>query len=200
MTTLDQRLSELSVEIDRLSAQSASALFVGCARALLPRFNEWAERRGRTTQPLLGRALATASAFALTGVVADDAAELLVSVEAATPEGDSPDAVSSTPAQDCWICADIAVRVMTQPGYSAGSGIEYALEPLLQAETERVHGVSQLGSGPSENELMDEVLRQPKVVDAFSFCWWAVSVLAERDEVTPAELEQVTRRAGVLSP
>jgi hypothetical protein len=121
-------------------------------------------------------------------------------MEVATPEGESPDAYSSTAAQDCWICADIAVRVMTRPDYSAGSGIEYALEPLLQAETERVHGVSQLGSGPHENEQMSEVLRQPRIVDALGFCDWAVLAMAERGEVTPADLGDLTARARALSP
>lgn len=200
MTALDQHLSQLAVQIDRLSERSASALFVACAKALRPRFTEWVERRGRDSYPLLERALSAASEFVVTGVAADDAAELVIEMEAATPEGDSPDSFSSTPAQDCWICADIAVRLMTQDDHSAGFSIEYALEPLLQAETERVHGVSQLGSGPHENQQMDEVLRQPRIVAALDFLTWAVGVLGERVGVTVDQFDELTSRARVLSP
>lgn len=200
MTSFDRVLTALAERIDSLPRRSIAALFLACAQALRPGFRRWASHRGRSTEVLLERALASARSFALTGDPSADVHDLLASLEVATPEGDSPDEVSSTPAQDSWICADIAIRVIADPQYAAGSGIEYALEPIVQHATERVHGVSQLGSGPDENDQMDKVLRQPDVVEALAFCSWAVDFLNGGDALTDAGIVELTNRAAALAP
>src|ERR671916_353057 len=110
MTAFDDLLAELAAEIDGLSAPAGAALFIGCCEALRPHYRRWADHRGASAEDVLDTALATARVFATTGVVAPDAAALLSRVEEATPAGDSPDAYSSTFAQDCWICGDLVLR------------------------------------------------------------------------------------------
>src|SRR5207249_3188730 len=92
-----------------------------------------------------------------------EAATLLAALERSTPPGDSPDAVSSTSAQDCWICADVCIRVLVDETYDAGPAIEYALEPVVSAATQDLYGVSQLGSSEDEDARVQAVLAHPTV-------------------------------------
>ena len=66
---------------------------------------------------------------------------MLQTLENATPPGDSPDYYATGNAQDCWICADLCMRVLSEPGFDAGAVIEYALEPVVNAATEELKGV-----------------------------------------------------------
>src|SRR5262249_46346750 len=146
MTSLDAQLAELASKIESLSKRSLVGLFWACSNALLPTFLTWAKHRGEHTESLLRAALASAHEFAGRGAEPQAAADLLGSLEASTPAGDSPDGVSSTSAQDCWICADVCIRVLVDEGYKAGPAIEYALAPVLSTASEELYGVSQLGT------------------------------------------------------
>lgn len=196
MTSYDRLLADLAERIDALPRPSIADLFVACAAALMPGFRQWATQRGEETEPLLARALATSRSFALTGEAIEDVQTLLASMEAAPPA----DEVSSTLAQDCWICADISVRVIADPQFAAGPGIEYALEPIVQRATAKLHGVSQLGSGPEEDSQMEAVLRRSDVTAALSFCSWAVDFLGDRPKLTKDDFAELTGRAIVLMP
>ena len=201
MNSYDRILDELQERIDSLPKRSISALFLACAEALRPAFREWAAHRGESTEPLLERAISSARSFAVTGQPPADVHQLLASVEEATPEGESWHGVPSTTAQDCWICADIAIRVIADPEYRAGSGLHYALEPLMGRVTERVHGVSELRGAPGETpQMMDEVLRQPEIVEALGFFSWAVDFLGQAKALTDAEIAELTRRAAAIAP
>ena len=200
MTSYDRLLMALGERIDSLPKRSISALFLACAEALRPAFRDWAAHRGESTEPLLERAISSARSFAITGQPPADVHELLASVEEATPEGESWHGVPSTTAQDCWICAGIAIRVISDPEYRAGPGVEYALEPVMGRVTERLHGVSQLGSGPDESAQMEEVLRQPEIVEALGFFSWAVDFLGQAKALTDAEIAELTRRAAAIAP
>jgi hypothetical protein len=200
VTAFDDWLDGIGARIDELPTRSTVALFAACASGLLPELGRWAAHRGHDTEPLAESALATARAYALTGDPPPDTQALLASIEEATPPGDSPDEVSSTAAQDCWICVGTSIRVIADPGFKAGMSIEYALEPILQQATERLYDVTQLGSGPDEDTQTDTILREPDVSRALDFCSWAVAFLAERTTPSEADLSELTNHATALTP
>jgi hypothetical protein len=108
--------------------------------------------------------------------------------------------VSATAAQDCWICADVAIRVLVHDEYAAGPAIEYGLEPVLQRATEELFGVSQVGGGPTENEQTEAIISHPRVSGAVEFLEWATDFLNDRPSPKEDDLELVAQRATVLAP
>lgn len=199
MSSLDTELSELAARIESLPTRGVVGLFWACAIALLPRFQEWAVRRHVRTESLLQSALQAAYEFAASGSDAAVSEELLAALEASTPEGQSLDDFPSTSAQDCWICADIGVRVLVDRSYSPGPAIEFALEPVLTAASEELFGVSQVGSSDQEETQLSELMRHEKVRNAIEFLRWATDFLGNRPTPTPEELMLVSSRAVSLS-
>jgi hypothetical protein len=198
MTRLDTELAELSQRIRSMSDRAKAALFWACSDALSEEFSAWAEHTGAGTEPLLRRGQSAAYDFAAHGTRPAGASQLLSDLEAGTPPGESPDEVSSTSAQDCWICADVGVRVFVERDYDAGPAIEYALEPLLGRVSEELFGVTQLGSGPDEEDKLETLLRHPRIEGAFAFVRWATEFLgSEPDEQS---LNTVRSRAVAIAP
>ena len=198
MTRLDTELAELSQRIRSMSDRAIAALFWACFDALSEEFSAWADHTGASTEPLLRRGQSAAYDFAAHGTQPAEASRLLAELEAGTPPVESPDEVSSTSAQDCWICADVGVRVFVERDYDAGPAIEYALEPILGSVTEELFGVTQLGSGPDEDEKVETLLRHPRVEQAFAFVRWATEFLgSEPDEQS---LDTLRSRAPAIAP
>jgi hypothetical protein len=191
MTSLDRVLAELSTEIDALPKRAAVALFGACAGGLRPGFEVWANAHNQESRGLLEWALAAAFSFVQDGRSAD-MKNLLLGFEESTPD--------ETIAQDCWICADTAIRLAIQPEFHAGPVIEYALEPVLQAATQSLFGVSQVGSGPREEEQVAAVLSVHRVVDAIAFCRWAIHLLKESSSHNEETIKALLSRAPVLLP
>lgn len=65
-------------------------------------------------------------------------------VEAAAPST-STDQVEFTAAQDCWICLDATLRA-SLGAYEASESTWYMLEPLFQAASQRLFGLTDVGS------------------------------------------------------
>ncbi|MBB5960653.1 hypothetical protein FHS29_007281 [Saccharothrix tamanrassetensis] len=200
MTVYDEALDDFAERVDRLPRRAVAALFAACAAALVPEYRRWAAHVGASAEPLADRVLAAARGYATTGTAPSGVDTLLAEVEEATPPGESPDDYPSTAAQDCWICVDLAIRVIADPDHEPGTGIEYALEPIVQKATERVHGVTEVGSGPDEDAQVAAVLAEPDVAAALDFVTWATGHLAGRPDPTDADLAELDRRAGVLAP
>jgi hypothetical protein len=200
VTPLDVELAELASKIDSLPKRSLVGLFWACSGALVPEFRAWAAHRGEHTEPLLAAAMAAAHGFAAHGSEPPRAASMLAALEASAPAGDSPDGVSSTSAQDCWICADVGIRVLVDQGYDAGPAIEYALEPVVSAASEELYGVSQLGTSGEEEEQVRVLLQHRKVAAALEFCRWATDFLQDRPSPTEKDLALVSSRASALAP
>ena len=200
MTAFDDLLAELAAEIDGLSATAGAALFIGCCEALRPHYRRWADHRGTSAEEVLDTALATARAFATTGHAGPDAAALLTRVEEATPAGDSPDEYSSTFAQDCWICGDVALRTAVGRDGPPGYAVEYALDPAMITATERLFGVSQLGSGPDEDAGVRAVLAEPDVRAAVDACRAAIAYLSGHPTPTEDDLTVVLQETAAISP
>jgi hypothetical protein len=199
MTSLDAEFAELASRIDSLSKRSLVGLFWACSSALVPAFRAWAAHRGAHTELLLRSALASAHSFATQGIDPQSPAHLLASIEASTPAGNSPDEVSATSAQDCWICADVAIRVLVDEAYRAGPAIEYALEPVLSAASEELFGVSQLGTSDEEEEQVRLLLRHREVAAALEFVRWATAFLQDRPLPAEEDLAIVGSRAAALA-
>jgi len=198
--SLDAELAKLASKIEPLSKRSLVGLFWACANALLPDFQTWAAQRCEQTEPILREAMTAAYGFAVHGRPVSEAALLLAALEASTPAGDSPDETSSTSAQDCWICADIGVRVQVDQSYDAGPAIEYALEPVLSAASEELYGVSQIGASRGEEQQVRRLLQHSKVIAALEFCEWATEFLRDRPSPTEQDLALVSSRASKLAP
>ena len=200
MTSFDKLLADLADGLNTLSSRSQVAFFWAASWALRPEFRRWAAHRGVPTETLLDQAVRVAEQFAVEGIRAADVEVLLRALEEATPAGESPDTYSSTSAQDCWICADLCIRVMTDDGMASGYGVEFALEPVVSSATERAFGISQVGSGPQEDQQLQTVLRDPRVMSAIDFCRWAAEFLRERPAPTKEHLMLLRSRSTVLAP
>lgn len=199
MRSLDAELAELASRIESLSMRSLVGLFWACSQALITDFTLWAARSGAQTEPLLQTALTSAYEFAVYGIQPQDAGGLLASLEVAMPAGDSPDEVSATSAQDCWICADVGIRVLVDESYNAAPAIEYALEPVLTATSEELYGVSQIGTSDEEEVQIRRLLRHSKVAAAFEFVRWATDFLQDRPVPASEDLALVSTRAAILA-
>lgn len=200
MTALDSILSELATRIRALSKRSVVGLFWSCSSALVPAFEAWAAHRGEATEPILTEALTVAYGFAAFGTEPTGVKSLLEALELWTPAGDAPDDVSSTFAQDCWICADVATRTLADSNYDSSPAIEYALEPVVTRATEDLFGVSQVGKGADESGRVKAILGHPAVASGIEFCRWATSLLAQQSVPTPNELERLRSGATALAP
>ena len=200
MTQLDRLLEALTADIRQLPTRSTILLFAACATGLRPAFVAWEAVRRTGNQGLLDRAISAAYSYMREGQVPGDLKSLLKLMEDATPPGDSPDAVSSTDAQDCWISADTAIRLMVDPAFDAAPVIYYALEPIVQATTLDLYGVSDVGSGENEAAMVARVAEDARVMAAVGFLRWAVERLgaegAEDDEL----VDQLQARSIALSP
>jgi len=199
MTPLDRELVALASKIDSLSKRSVVGLFWACSTALLPEFQAWAAHRGEQTEPLLRAAMTVAYEFAAHGTEPPRATPLLAELEASTPPGESPDAFSSQSAQDCWICADVSIRILVE-SYDPGPAIWFALEPLISVVSEELYGVSQIGASDEEEEQVRVLLQQRKVAEALEFLRWATEFLQGHSSPTDDDLALVRSRASALSP
>jgi len=200
MSAFDVLLSELGSTIRSLPRRSLVALFWACSTALLEEFLRWAAHYHQSTEQLLRDTLNAAYKYAVFGTDPLDATRLLRSLEESSPSGESPDDFSSTAAQDCWICADVSIRVIVDPSYDAGPAIEYALEPVVSATTEELFGVSQLGSGPELEETMSVVLEASRVVAAVTFLRWALVFLSDESGLSEENLALLRSHATALTP
>lgn len=200
MTPYDAALDDLADRIRKLSTRALVGLFWACATALLPEAEAWARHWGEQVNPALQQGLAAAYQLAASGAEPADPAQLLDALENAVPPGDSPDYYSPASAQDCWICADVCMRVLADPGYDAGPAIEYALEPVVGTATQELFGVWQVGSGDQEEAQITAVMGHARVAEAIGFCRWATGFLGERPSPTGDDLSLVGRNAAALTP
>jgi hypothetical protein len=200
VSTYDDLLAELGGQVDALPRRSASLVFLACGEALLPDLREWARLREQDPDPLLAAAAAGAESYALRGLVPAAGMRLLSWLEAATPPGDQPDATTAATAQDCWICFDVAVRIAVDRAYHPGTAVEYSLEPVIGAATLRLHGVTQVGSGPDEADQLSVVLADAQVAAAIGFWRWVLERLVDRDAPTADDAVAVRQRAFALQP
>jgi hypothetical protein len=200
MTAYDATLDDLADRIRKLSTRAVVGLFWACSTALLPEAEAWAEHRGEQVDPALARGLAAARQFAAAGAQPPHSGQLLHALALSTPSSDSPDYYPSASAQDCWICADVCMRVLVDPGYDAGPAIEYALEPVVTTATQELLGVSQAGSGDQEEAQVKAVVAHPPVAEAIRFCRWASDYLRERPSPSEDDLAAVVTTAAALTP
>jgi len=198
MTRLDSVLADLAVRIRGMSIRGQAALFWACSEALVDAFLEWADRTGSDTAQVLRSGQLATYGFVTLGVESTDAIELLSEFEEKAPFGESIDMIPSTTAQDCWICADVGIRVWVSESYDPGPAIEFALEPILGTVTEELFGFTQVGSGPSEEMQIEAVLQDERIVRVLDFMNWATNRLGvEPDDEALAELRE---RGRVLLP
>lgn len=145
-----------------LSLPAQGALFAAAAEALTPSYRRWCDASGTEPQ---SRLLSTVIATARNSPPPSPAMarSLLSRIETVAPSGPS-DAADFTGAQDCWICADVSVRVFAD---SADASIFswYLLEPLLQSVSVELFGVEDVGS-ELEDELETRLLLADRTVQA----------------------------------
>ena len=81
-----------------------------------------------------------------------------------------------------------------------GPAVEYALEPVMQAVTEELFGVSQVGGGDQEEAEIRAIVAHPRVAGAIGFCRWASDFLYQRPSPGEDDLASVARAAAALTP
>lgn len=203
MSSLDEILGDLSRGVSALSARGASAIFVASATALLPAYRAWAgvedSNELRARLGALERAIDVGLELAQLGRSQVDLPKILRNLESVAPDKrlTSPDA---TAAQDCVVCADLAIRVHVEEGFACGPIIEYALEPVLLSAMGRVAPPN--GARPPESpiEIADALLADPAVMAAVEFLWFAIVRLHTHPEPSLSSIEEIKARAQVLLP
>lgn len=203
MSSLDEILGDLSRGVSALSARGASALFAASAAALLPAYRAWAgggdsdEMRARLGA--LQRAIDVGLELAQKGRSPADLPKILRSLESIAPDKrlTTP---SATAAQDCIVCADLAIRIHVEQGFACGPIVEYALEPVLLAAMRRVAPPG--AERPPEGHLAiaDALLADPAVMAAVEFLWFAIVRLHTHPEPSLSSIEEIVDRAQVLLP
>lgn len=106
-------------------------------------------------------------------------------------------ATLATPAQDAWICADVALRV-ARGEFEARDGIWYVLESAFQATSERLFGDYDVGS---ERQQDDEAtaLRDPILSAAVTGVETALDHLQGVTEPTERDAGQVREALAKLT-
>ncbi len=203
MSSLDDILGDLSRGVNALSARAASAVFASSAAALLPAYRAWAgaedsnERRARLGA--LQRAIDVGFELARTGHSQADLSRTLHLLESIAPDKRlaTPSAVA---AQDCIVCADLAIRLHVEEGFDCGPVIEYALEPVLLSAMHRV-ATPDLRTTPGDGfAVADALLAEPAVMAAVGFLWFAIVSLSNHPSPSAATIDEIQTRAGVLLP
>lgn len=178
--------------LPELPVRGRIAFYTAAARALYPGYEMWATASG-VSSSLFDQALRLASAHAIGRGDRQASVDLLAAMDSTAPEGDS-----ATVAQDAWICVDIALRIATED-YPSESGAWYVLEPRFQSETQKIFGVSDVGS-PEQVKGESQVLESPIMVRAKE----AIEEVQHRLVVSLAEsqadLDQLAERLVVLLP
>lgn len=204
MSSLDDILGDLSRGIGALSTRATSTLFAASAAALIPAFRDWASltanaRDHATSIPMLERAIAVGFELSLTGTTQADLPAILQRLEWITPSRTQA-AAGSTAAQDCLICADVAIRTHVEPAFACGPVIEYALEPVLLSATHRVSAAADPGDGLGRPLAADALLEDARVMGAVGFMWFAIMRLRSKPEPDALTIEEIRSRATVLLP
>lgn len=122
--------------------------------------------------------------------------EILDEIEASTPT-DSGANLWFTAAQDCWICLDTAVRG-ARGEFDPADSTWYLLEPLFQDVSERVFGLSDVGSANQE-DAETVALDDPSVVAAMSALRGIIGDLAS-ERLSSSLLAILRARMAAISP
>lgn len=114
-------------------------------------------------------------------------------MEAGVPSEPS-DRAWFTAAQNCWICADSALRVALRE-FDAADASWYLLEPVSQSVSESLFGLSDVGSlAQDKDEAV--ALADPGLVDAIAALNEAIDVL----EAGPLSPHTLDHAKDVLAP
>jgi hypothetical protein len=194
MTSYDAVLDRVGARIDRLPRRCVAALFLACSMGLRPELEAWMTRQGIGRSDVFDRAARAVRDYAVGAVPV--AATLLDAVWAEVPPGEE----TTTAEEDCWICLDVAVRVAVDEAFVPGPCIEYALEPKSEVISERLFGVTQVGSGPGEEEAMRTLLADTEFRVAVGFVEWAVGMLEQIEIPSTGDVEVLVARADAIQP
>jgi hypothetical protein len=203
VSSLDDILGDLSRGVGALSTRATSTLFAASAAALAPAFRDWATLGEQAhdqaaSVPLLEQAIEIGFELSLTGASETDLPATLRRLEWITPS--RTQAPGSTAAQDCLICADVAIRVHVEPAFACGPVVEYALEPVLLAATQRVSAAADPENGLGRPLAADALLEDARVMGAVGFMWFAIMRLRPKPEPDAHTIEEIRSRATVLLP
>jgi hypothetical protein len=179
-----------------LSRRAQVAVLLCASKVLMPEYLDWIVRSGTDDQSdLLREALEVVTRFAV-GTAVPHREGLMDSVEEATP-GDSSDVSGFTAAQDCWICADSALRVSVG-AFAVEDAAWYLLEPIFQSTSERLFGVSDVGS-QTQAAAEVEALEDPALASAIHGIEEAIALLMGRPSPDVGDLARITEALRPLN-
>ena len=122
---------------------------------------------------------------------------LLSDLEAGTPDGESSEV--TTAAQDCWICVDTSVRIAIDEEYPPSDSLWYVLEPMMQDTSNRIFGVTDVGSD-KEEELASAILADARMNAAVASCREAIRVLSATEKPTSEITDHIVKLLKAVAP
>ena len=164
MSPFERASDALSNQLETLTPRAQSLFFACVADVLLPGYERWSNGAAGGNSQLLRAAIDTGRRFSLTGVRPDDAGALLQAMEQHAPAESQASSPGFTVAQDAWTCADVSLRI-PEERFEASNGLWYALEPQFQAVSERLFGLTDVGSARQE-EGEQAALNDPVLAEA----------------------------------
>lgn len=195
MSPFEESAERIGSLLSSLSARGQVALAVCTSRVLTSHYREWCAERGlEDHSDLLLEAQDGAARFA-TGDDAPCRQGLLADLEEATPS-DQSGGSTFTAIQNGWICADIAIRIQRDE-FAIEQSAWYLLEPTFQAVSERLFGVTDVGSREQDTKEA-EALRHPDLVAALRGLEDAAALLAGLTDIRVRDLRELEERLRPL--
>jgi hypothetical protein len=180
VSPFEEAAAELRAEISALPHRDRCLLFLSASRALSNGHDRWADAAGRPDRIVERSALtAEAEKFILRGEVPEPG--LLLDRIALNVPGEPTDVPEFTSGQDCWICLDTSVRGMVG-GYSPADAGWYLVEPIFQAVSQRLYGLTDVGSA-LQGTAEARILQDPLVVAALDAVRNAVGQLSDEGDL-----------------
>lgn len=181
MTPFDDLYNSLAAEVSASGPDHLSLVLLAAGRALRPLYDDWATQTQSINQSDL---LDEAQRVLTTGNQASSLRLLKERLEEQMPWGEAIRGVPSADAQTVWEAHWLAADAVLEPLEPAVRFVEPPLQPVLIAASERLFGVSDVGSGPHEAPMQRQILGEPDVVRAIE---WFRDALA-RPNATLSEL------------
>lgn len=195
MSPFETAVEGLGRQIRPLSMHAQGALFIAAARALEPEWRRWSSASGvPLAEDVFHAGVRAATAWVLHDAPIDPG--VLAAVERSTPF-EPTDVGGFTPAQDCWICLDTALRGALGE-FDPADSAWYLLEPLFQRTSERLLGFTEASSAEQETAEA-AVLADPSVATAVAALECCLRDLASRP-VSSVFLDNLRERLAALCP
>ncbi|MBF1646582.1 MAG: hypothetical protein HXO54_01250 [Rothia dentocariosa] len=191
MKAYDRLIDSLAVDINALPVSGQVMLFYSAAEAFVHGAD--LSRLSVKEREVTAFSLRAAkSLVANNDAAASTAQEILRGLDRPMPE-------NNILVEYAWMCLDTTTRIIADPGYRPGVLVESILQPAVISATERLFGVSQIGSGPEEEAQTLHILHEPEVQRTVDFCIHAIHQLSKTNNYAQA-FQQLRAQTAAIVP